>query len=225
MSGTVHKILKPYQYLYDVIKAVIDGKKIPVDEFNLVGGRKSGKSVSLQVIFGMMLNLPIRIGLFGARASVNGAKEFFMDTCETLEAFGIPFKANSTKLTISSGVNTMRFVGMDSNRTANKAQRSGLARVGNVKYIFKYYEERFEFTTANYQAMQEAIRGLDPNIQMVTFNVCNPWAKSSPYIKYCATFQEWDLNLLKQTGSQVGIYDYTDPETKITTRKLFHYTN
>lgn len=34
---------KGYEYFYDIVRCVRDNKPIP-DEFNLVGGRKSGKT-------------------------------------------------------------------------------------------------------------------------------------------------------------------------------------
>lgn len=54
------------------------------------------------------------------------------------------------------------------------AQKSGLAKISGVNYIFKYFEERFEFDTKQYQALQEAIRGFDNAVQSITINVCNP---------------------------------------------------
>lgn len=218
------KILKHYSYLYDVYRQILKGEKVSVDEFNILGGRKSGKSVSVQAFYGFLLHLPFKIGLFCIRASKEGAKEFFQDTCETLESFDIPYKPNTSRMTISWGVNTIKFIGLNS-MSKYGAKQSGLARVGGVKYIFKYFEERFEFTTKDYQALQEAIRGMDNNVQMITMNVCNPWAKSSPYISYCGKYQQWDIAKLKETGSQIGIYQEIDKETGIVTNKLFHYTN
>lgn len=218
------KVIEAYSYIFQIIEQVRTGQKVSIDEFNILGGRKSGKSVSFQVLFGLLMNLPFKIGLFGIRASKDSAKEFFLDTIETLEAFGIPHKANTAKLTISSGVNTIRFVGLNS-LSKSKAKNSGMSRVGGTKYIFKYFEERFEFTTKDYQAIQEAIRGMDKNIQTITINICNPWAKNSPYIAYCGKYQNWDINILKTKGSQVGIYQEIDQETGIAVRKLFHYTN
>lgn len=218
------KILKPYRYLYDVAKLALQGKKIPIDEFNILGGRKSGKSVSVQVLYGYLINLPVLCGLFCIRASMDGAKEFFRDTCATLDSFGIEYKANASRLIIKGKHNTIRFIGLNSMSKAT-AQKAGLARVGNVRYIFKYFEERFEFTTRDYLAVQEAIRGMNPSTQMITFNVCNPWAKSSEYVSYCGSYQQWDQRLLMETGSQLGMYKEKDKETGIETTKLFHYTN
>lgn len=218
------KVLKAYSYIYDVVKQVLNQQRITIDEFNILGGRKSGKSVSFQVLFGILLNLPFKIGLYCIRASKEGVEEFFDDMCETLESFDIPFRASKSKLIITQGVNTIKFVGLNS-LSKYGAKKSGLARVGGVKYIFKYFEERFEFSTKDYQSIQEAIRGMDNKVQMITINVCNPWAKSSPYISYCSRYQNWNLAILKESGNQIGIYQHEDNETKIISNKLFHYTN
>lgn len=218
------KFQKGYSYWVDVYNQVLRQQRVSVDEFNLLGGRKSGKSVSVFILFALLLHLPFKVGLFAFRASKDDAKELFNDICETFDAFDVPYRSNSAKLTISWGVNTIRCIGVNS-MAKSTAKKSGLARVGNVKYIFKFFEERFEFTPKDYQALQEAVRGMDANIQTITINVCNPWAKSSPYIAYCAKYQEWNLNKLKENGSQVGVYTEIDPETKIKITKLFHYTN
>lgn len=216
--------LPEYSYLWEIIQQVINQEKVSIDEFNAVGGRKSGKTVAFCLLFGLLMMLPFKVGLICIRAGKDKSKEFYKDMKEVFDSFDIPYKENNTKLTLSYGVNEIRFVGVNT-LSKYKAKNSGLARIGNVKYIFKYYEERFEFNTDDYQAMQEALRGMTKDIQMITINVCNPWAKSSQYIQYCNSYQQWDVNQLKQTGSQVGVYEETDYETKITVRKLFHYTN
>lgn len=198
--------------------------RVPVDEFNIIGGRKSGKSVSVQAMIGMIINLPISCAHFAFRASEKAAAELFNDIRATLKEFGIWFKCNKIDKTITGKFGEIRVIGLNS-LSKTTAQRAGMARAGNVKYIIKYFEERFEFETKDYQALQESVRGMNPNVQMITINVCNPWAKSSPYVKYCASFQPWNQSLLEKTGSQIGIYTETDPETGDTYTRLFHYTN
>lgn len=215
---------KGYAYLVDVIQQVKNGHRVTIDEFNIIGGRKSGKSVAIFVLLGVLMHLPFKVGLFAFRASKDDVKELFVDMCETFDALDIPYKSNAGKTTISYGVNTIRCIGLNS-MSKSSAKKSGLARIGNVKYIFKFFEERYEFTTKDYQALQEAVRGMDANIQTVTINVCNPWAKSHPYVSYCGKYQQWNLNQLKENGNQIGIYSSVDDETGISMTKLFHYTN
>ncbi len=218
------KIVEGYQYLYDVIKIMLKRGVVPFNELNLVGGRKSAKSVSIQATIGMIINLPIRCAHFAFRASEKAANELFNDIRETLKSFEIPFKSNKIDKTINGKFGEIRVIGLNS-LSKMTAQKAGLSRVGNVDYIIKYFEERFEFETKDYQALQETVRGMNPKTQMITINVCNPWAKSSPYIKYCASFQPWNQAILEKTGSQFGIYTETDPETGDTYTRVFHYTN
>lgn len=217
-------MLPEYTYFYEIEECVAKNIPIPIDEFNLVGGRKSGKSVTIQILYGLLAMLPTKIGLVAFRASELAAQELLNDFVETFDSFDIPYKINKSKKEIYIGVNKIRIYGLNS-MSGYTAQRSGMAKISGVKYIFKYYEERFEFTTKQYQALQEAIRGMREDVQTITINVCNPWAKSSPYIKYCSKYQQWDVSKLKTSGSQIGIYQDTDKETGLVSRKLFHYTN
>lgn len=217
-------ILEAYTYLYQVVDCVKKGVPVPIDEFNLVGGRKSGKSISIQLLYGLLGMLPIKVGLVAFRASKDSSVELLNDFVATFESFDIPHRVNKSKGTIQIGINTIRIYGLNSMSTYG-AQKSGLAKISGVNYIFKYFEERFEFDTKQYQALQEAIRGFDNAVQSITINVCNPWSKGSPYIKYCESFQKWNLNTMKTTGNQIDIYETLDKESGIKRTILFHYTN
>lgn len=218
-------VLPCYSWIYDIVEAVKKGVRVPVDEINLVGGRKSGKSVSVQLLFAMLSQIADKIGLIGIRASKDGGKEFFNDFAETLGYTNIKYSANFSRQVFKFATgNEIRIIGLNS-MSKSSAKQSGLSKIGGVKYIFKYYEERYEFSTKDYQAVQEAIRGLGQDVQVITINVCNPWAKSNPYIAYCGKNLQWNTRELKEKGEQFKIVESLDPETKIVTRKLFQYTN
>ena len=216
--------LPTYSWIYDVYKAVELGKGLIPDEANIVGGRFSGKSVSIQILFYLLASLPFKVGLVAVRASKDGAKDLFNDFVETWEGFGFQFSANKSALTLKVGVNTVRVVGLNS-MSSSKAKVSGFPRFGGVDYVFKYYEERFEFSEVDFNACQEAFRGMGNKCKMVTINVCNPWASSSPYIRYCKSFLDWDIKKMKTTGNQFKVVDDFDKQTEISTVKLFQYTN
>lgn len=221
------KILKDYSWMYDIVRAVANGEKVPIDEINLVGGRKSGKSKSVQILFTLLALLPpnCKVGLIAIRCGNDNADELFEDIKATLDMLDVSYQKSKSDLEFrfKSG-KKIRVIGLNS-MSSYAAKKSGLATFGDVDYIFKYYEERFEFSEVDYLAVQEAIRGWGNKTQMITINVCNPWAKSNEYIQYCTKYMEWNINLLKEKGNQIGIFDVVDDETKITTRKLFQYTN
>ena len=218
------KVIKAYSWIYDIVKAVANGEPVPIDEINLVGGRNSGKSVSMQILYSLLSQLETRVGLVGIRANKDGGKEFFNEMVDTFEMCGVKMTLNKSEQLIKTKYNSVRIIGLNS-MSNYKAKKSGLARLGEVKYIFIYYEERFEFDNNDYLAIKEAIRGFGKDIQTICINVCNPWAKSNPYIQYCDSYQKWNLRKLKETGNQFGIYEEVNKETGIKTRKLFQYTN
>lgn len=90
-------ILEAYTYLYQIVDAVKKGVPIPIDEFNLVGGRKSGKSISIQLLYGLLAMLPIKIGLVAFRASKDASIELLNDFVETFDSFDIPHRTNKSK--------------------------------------------------------------------------------------------------------------------------------
>lgn len=218
------KILPAYSWMYEIVKAVANHEAVPLDEINIIGGRSSGKSVSAEILYALLSQLSTKVGLIGVRANKDGAKEFFAEMLGTFEMCDIKFSANKSEQTIKTKYNPVRILGLNS-MSNYKAKKSGLARVGEVEYIFIYFEERFEFSEEDYLAVREAVRGFGKNIQVICINICNPWAKSSPYVQYCEKYQKWDLKQLKSTGNQIGIYEEINPETGIKTRKLFQYTN
>lgn len=220
-------ILKNYRYLYELKDSIIKGVRFPVDEINLVGGRKSGKSVSVEFIISMIATLPQKIGLFFFRFSKDGAEELYNEIIDALELLEIKFRAVNNKLTIFVGRNKIRVIGLNSQQKGNKAKKSGLSRVGGTRYIIRVFEEIFEFPKEDVLAVKEAVRGLEKDVNILDINICNPWSKASWYVKYCSQYQNWDVNTLKNTGSQFGMYEVPmmEGETKYTKRVVFHYTN
>lgn len=204
------------------------GGELPLDEINEVGGRKSAKTTSIQLFFAMLAYQGVEnVGIICLRNMVQDKEQLVNDFEETFDAYDIPYSYVSKKSTMTVFNQKIRFLGVNDNRKGNVAKKSGLAKFGNVKYIIVFFEERFEFAEQDIRAMVEAIRSINPenkDVQMLYINACNPWAKSSPYISYCGRYQTWNINILKTTGSQVGIYDIPIGDGKVK-RALFHYTN
>ena len=233
-------IPKEYTYLYDYVDKVIKGEVITDTELNLVGGRKSCKSTSLFLLYYLLANLPFKVGLIAFRNEQGDAGELFSDMLESFDTYDLPYKSQVSKKTIQIGINKIRIIGLNSMKKG-KAKKSGLSRIGNCKYIFRFLEERFEFSEKDVLSIKEAVRGMtlveedkDGNLiereddyQLIDFNSCNPWAKSSPYISYCSKYQLWDINILRKTGSQFGKYKIPlgkDGDKGFKTA-IFHYTN
>lgn len=220
------KFAKPYTYFWDVVRKVVKGERVDGDEFNLVGGRKSAKTTTLILLWAALsLLAPDDVGFICFRNYQNSAKDMFEDTIEILEAYEIPYKSIKNRLAITVNGNTIRFVGLNSNTKTKSAKKAGLPRFGNVKYGFMFFEERFEFEERDVRSAIEAVRSIgNQETQYILLNACNPWAMGSEYIKYCSKIQTWNINILKETGSQIGRYEVPVGEGKTKT-VIMHYTN
>lgn len=222
------KIAKPYQYLYEIIDAILGERRFPIDEINLVGGRKSAKSVSVQIMIALLVALlkktNKKIGVFFFRYQTKDASELYDEIIDTLNICDVPYQENKTRLMIKVGINTIRVIGLNSQNKTNKAKKSGLARVGGTRYIIRIFEEAFEFPQKDVLALKEAVRGLEDDVNMLDIHICNPWAKSSWFVSYCATYQNWDIPTLRASGSQFGLYSIKLQEGFVK-KVVFHYTN
>lgn len=167
--------LKEFSYFADLVKLIAMKKVIPVNEINLIGGRFSGKSLCFMIFCALIcLCGDVRLGITVIRASVNGARDLMKDFVGALEMFKIPFKINRTDGEIIIGSNKIRIIGLDS-KSSSVAQKAGLPRYTDVDYVITIFEEVFEFTQKQHQALRESIRhsGKEPKGYLV-INVCNP---------------------------------------------------
>lgn len=217
--------LKEFSYLVDVLNIMSSKRKLPMNELNLVGGRFSGKSLAVFVLIALACLSPLKLGITVLRASVLAAKDLMKDFQEAMNMFEIPYKAHKTDGVIKIGANEVRVIGLDS-KSSSAAQRAGLPRYNNVDYVITMFEECFEFTQKQHQALRESIRhsGKEPFGYLV-INVCNPWALGNWYIDYCVRNQPFDEKILKEKGSQIGFVQTKDEETGFVYNAVFHYTN
>ncbi len=221
--------VKSYRYLFDcIVKPVINENHFPYDEINLIGGRKSGKSVSVQIAIGTLVDMcrdiNKKVGLFFFRYQTKDANELYDEIIDALNLLEVHYVENKTRLKIKVGLNEIRVIGLNSQNKSNKAKKSGLARVGGCSHIIRVFEECFEFPQNDVLALKEAVRGLEDNVNILDIHICNPWAKSSWFVSYCGKHQNWDVNQLKNTGEQFGSYEIKLDEG-FTKKVIFHYTN
>lgn len=228
------KIPQAYGYLYDIVRCVRDGKDIPIDEINCVGGRKSAKTTSFVLLWVLLCIYcnPNDFGFMACRYLKGDALNLFDDIQQVLDAYYVDYKCSKSKLTFTVNGNTLRIVGV--NETRKKVNSAGLPRFANVKYTFIFFEERYEFEDKQVMAVLEAVRSISAiqdksnEPKRVVLNACNPWAKSHPYIQYCSKYQTWNIKTLKTTGSQLCIVDIpiVQDNGEVWQKKtIFHYTN
>lgn len=230
-------MLKAYSYLFEIMEEIVNNKPLSIHEVNLVGGRKSGKTIACEIFVALLTTFPnLKLGIFFFRYGYEGIIELFNEFCDTLDSLNINYKASRQRLHIIINGYKVRFY-FASTMKKSKAQKAGMARVTGVDKIIRFWDERYQFPEQDVMALKEAVRGVGAaNIEILDLNACNPWAKSSPYINYCASFQNWDLNVLKDKGSQIGVYEkkvsqvFLDEneekvELNITRKIVVHYTN
>lgn len=229
MSSQI-KICDAYSYMYDIVRCVRDHKRIPIDEFNLMGGRRSAKSTSVFLLYPLLCQYanPKDFGWVSVRNEVQSSLDLLDDITQAYDGYEVNYGVKRAEQKIILNGNTMRVIGVNNNRKGQKARKSGFPRFSNVRYVFIFFEERFEFNEDDVRAVIEAVRSINTisglETQYVVINACNPWAKSSPYVTYCGKYQTWNVNILKTTGNQIGVYDIPLGEGKVK-RALFHYTN
>ena len=224
------RVPKAYTYIYDIVRAVKAGVKIPISEFNLVGGRKSAKTTTIILLWALLcLHCnPKDFGWIALRKLESNAVELWNDIQRVLDAYEIPYTTTKRPYTITVNGNTLRVLFLNGNNRKNEGARlSGLSRFGSVKYAFIFFEERFQFEEDDIKSVLEACRSISAikqEVQYIVFNACNPWAKSSPYIEYCSKHLAWNTNILKTTGSQSQVITIKVGEG-LEKKVLFHYTN
>lgn len=157
----------------------MNGEKIPVDEVNLIGSRKSAKTTSLFILYAMLACLvPELFGWVNVRERTKDASDMFKDLKSILETYKIDYKPNEKDLENNVNGNVCRFYGVDNNRKTRGSKKAGIPHFTNVKYIFIFFEERFEFSEEHVSAVKEAVRSVsdDPTFhpQIIILNACNP---------------------------------------------------
>lgn len=230
-------VLDCYSYVWDyIIRPARSGKKIPVDIIDVFGGRYSGKTVMFCPFLWTLLCDHVDTSWFEFicfRKTQIGARDLFEDVSTVLDAYNVPYSSLVSKNKISYNNNTMRIYGLESNTKSASAKKAGLPRVGDVKYCFVFFEERFEFDEEDISWIKQAMRSIgQTKTQFIYISASNPWAKSHPYIAGLLNKQPFNESKMRRDGSQVGVYDIKrkisglNGETELIEEKqLIHYTN
>lgn len=121
-------------------------------------------------------------------------------------------------------MSTIKVVGLNS-MSKSGAKRSGFPRFANVNYIFRIFEECYEFKEKDKQAVVEAVRHIGEPAKYLDIFICNPWVESNWFVKYCTKMCKHDEKLLKSVGSQYHMHLVDDRETGLSKKILLHYTN
>ena len=168
--------MEAYTYLYDVVRAVQTNQKIPIDEFNLIGSRKSGKTVSLILLWVLLaLIAPNKFGFVMLREMFENTQKIYDDVINMLNAYGVEYTSSKSEKQITVNGNVLYIHGVSSKVKTKGADLTGLPHFSNVRYIFVFFEERFEFSEDQVRSAKEAVRSVGVvKPQIITLNACNP---------------------------------------------------
>lgn len=232
-----------YSWIWDfIIKPAMKGERLPVDRIDVVGSRCSGKTMMFGPLLWILLCDYVDQSTFEFmcfRDSKEKAKMLLNDIVSILSSYKVnyTFKSTSPNMCIKYQNNIMGVYGLNSQKKNNPHEKeaSGLPHTGNVKYCFVFFEERYEFQEYQISLIQQAIRSTNKNgvnTQYIYISVCNPWAKSHPYIEGLLNKQPFDIKKMERDGSQIGIYDNTvtykgkdNQEIVVQQKQIIQYTN
>lgn len=155
------------------------GEPINISEINLVGGRKSAKSISAQILaVEAVLLKKSKVAVTFVRNKVDDSKELYMEVENIVDNLEAPatFQRNTQKISFKGGggKSKIRVIGLNSNKKGDKAKKSGLANSGFVDYQIIVFEERFEFSELDVLAVKEAVRTQNKKADTLIINICNP---------------------------------------------------
>ncbi|MGL5732679.1 MAG: hypothetical protein ACRCXE_01240, partial [Metamycoplasmataceae bacterium] len=219
------KIIDAYSWFYDLFNNIRSKEALPLDEINLLGGRRSAKSISVEIFAGLCASLKeVRVAVYFLRSRVSDSRELYNEVVRTFEDMEINVSHTQGSQTIKIGNNIIRVIGMNSMDSNNKAQKAGLANAGKVDYIITVFEEAFQFKMKDILAIKESIRSTNKNVEKLTINVCNPWSRRNEFIIYCSENLPWNTKELQEYGYQFLIKNI-EIEGGYTKRALFMYSN
>lgn len=208
------RILNQFKYFKQLAYAISVNKPFIYDEFYLGGSRKSGKTISICILFILIINyeVPLRVYIF--RKFVQDIEQtVWEEVLNTFAEFGLQVKTNRQYRRIRYKDSLITFYGLHDRNKAQKSKLSGLSGANSLfKHAIVWFEEAYEFNQKDIEDVKEAIRGKIPRTYIYSFN---PWSLSNWLVEYCNKHLPFNLYELQEKG-----YQFTGYKTK-----LFHYVN
>lgn len=121
---------------------------------------------------------PTSFGFMCVRFLKGDALNLFDDIQAILDAYKVSYKCNRSRLMFEVNGNVLRVVG--ANETRKRVNSAGLPRFADVKYMFIFFEERFEFDENRVSSILEAVRSISAindkskEPRRAVLNACNP---------------------------------------------------
>ena len=208
------KYLKPFNYFYEIERALLFNLVFRYENLYLGGSRKSAKTwtVILFIVRMSLMGFPLRVYIF--RKYVQDIEQSVWE--ETLNCFRSYFvspKVTKHYRRIRFQKTLITYYGLHDRNKAQKTKLSGLSSIGHeFKYSLIWFEEAYEFNQKDIEDIKEAIRGKTHRLYIYTFN---PWSLSNWIVKYCHSQLPFNLHELRENGEQLHHRSTS----------LFHYVN
>ena len=171
-------MLKVYSFFNSLLKKMTNHEPFGVDKACILGGRCSGKTTAAEEFAINACDLvdeqgyPISVSVLCFRKQLMDLGEVFEQYTNDLLRFNVsPNVIKSTMRYEFDNGNVVKFKAMG-NRV-NKMSLSGLAQ-SKGEYVIVIKEEAYEFTDADNAMITQAVRGNNPNCNMLTINIANP---------------------------------------------------
>lgn len=219
--------MKAHSFWYEVYNKILNSIKLKITLFKIFGGRQSGKTTSF-FLFLVMCYLylpPHTVGCVALRNSAKDVDKFMLDCMEMLDYMKVPYKHIATKKIIRINNQDIRFYGSNSNKkTVDKW--SGLPRL-NVKYLFVWMEEAFEFSPTDMSGISGTFRNANKDGQILFVYTMNPWSKTHWLVQDMLSKMMWNPKIMSDEngpGYQIGVFP-VKTATGGTTYELIQYSN
>lgn len=137
----------------------------------------------------------------------------------------IPYKCLISKHIIRINNQDIRFYGSDS-RNKKVDKWSGLPRL-NVKYLFVWMEEAFEFSATDMSGISGTFRNANKDGQIIFVHTMNPWSKTHWLVKDMLSKMMWNPTIMSNDngpGYQIGVFPFKTT-TGETAYELIQYSN
>ena len=197
-------MLKVYSFFNSFLKKMANHEPLGLDKVCLLGGRSSGKTTAVEEFAINACDLvdsdgyPISVSVLCFRKQLMDLGEVFEQYTNDLLRFNVsPNVIKSTMRYEFDNGNVVKFKAMG-NRV-NKMSLSGLAQ-SKGEYVIVIKEEAYEFTDADNAMITQAVRGNNPNCNMLTINIANPWFPKTKFINDCMIQFPYDERILKEKG-------------------------
>ena len=221
-------MVNSFNYFYALFDQLRNKQDSFIDQFHLVGSRKSGKTLSAVDFLLLITQLEFTMKIYIFRKNTKDVYstiwEEFLQAIERLEIKTTYISI--TYRTIKINRTKIYFIGLH-DRYKNKVKNLGLASASGCRFAFTLWEERHEFTFKDWYEVKEALRGAHQFIDICT---TNPWTISNEYINWCSKIFPFNEKKLIKTGADIKIFEQAINMNKPYKKKkimryLFHYSN